>query len=183
MYFINGTTKLNIQGDGYFNPANIYPLGAKNEVDSMVTFSLDEKDHFDDNQSVFIYDNVTDIYHDITTNSVEINLPAGTYEDRFSLRFINNTALSTNDNIASTKGISINYSSANSILNIKNTTDDSTIRYALLYNLVGQLIATIKIEAQDQLNIQIPVSNYATSVYIVKVVTDRGEVSKKFLLK
>jgi LEA14-like dessication related protein len=48
---------------------------------------------------------------------------------------------------------------------------------------MGQNVMTWKIENQDQSNIQLPVTNLSTGAYIVKVTTDKGEVTKKILIK
>ena len=85
MYFMQGTTKLNIIGDGYFNVGNSYPLGIKNSTAGNVKFNLDANENLAEDQEVYIFDNTTGIYHSIKSQPFEISLPAGTTENRFFL--------------------------------------------------------------------------------------------------
>jgi hypothetical protein len=180
MYFINGTTNLNINGEGYFDASNIYPLGVRNAVDGTVKFIVDDKENFNEDQEIYIYDNTTNVYHSIKNDYFEINLPAGTYEDRFSLRFSNGT-LGINDN-QTNNGISITHSQNNAMINIKNQSLNSTINSVMLFNTIGQVISTWKIENGNQDNFGLQVSNIASGTYIVKVMTDKGAIAKKIIV-
>lgn len=182
MYFINGTAKLNIQGEGFFNENNIYPLGVKNAVAGNVDFALDSKENFPENQAIYIHDNVTNTYHDINQNVATINLPAGTFLDRFSLRFKNTEALNVDENNIES-GILILHNHDNNILTIKNQLLETTAKSVALFNLLGQQITTWNVENRDQTNIELPISEVSTGTYIVKVLTDNGNLSKKILIK
>lgn len=87
MYFMNHGTKLIIQGDGTFNSNKIYPISVKTSAAGNVKFMVDSKENFDDNQNIYIYDSLTDTYHNIKTGMFQIVLPQGTIDNRFSLRF------------------------------------------------------------------------------------------------
>jgi hypothetical protein len=52
-----------------------------------------------------------------------------------------------------------------------------------LFNINGQSIANWKIENQDQQNIQIPINSISAGVYVVKLKTTTGEISKKLIVK
>lgn len=183
MYFINGTDKLNINGDGFFNASNIYPLGVKNAVSGNVTFRVDNKENFDANQQIYIYDNETNTYNSIKSEPFVVNLPAGTYESRFSLRFTNGTDLGTDEN-EQISGIAITHSQSDSMINIKNPLQEVTVKSAALFNLLGQQVTEWKIDTnRSQSDIQLEVSGIATGTYIVKVITDGGSVSKKILVQ
>ncbi|WP_333878743.1 LamG-like jellyroll fold domain-containing protein [Flavobacterium sp.] len=181
-YFINGTVKLNIQGEGYFNVAAVYPLGVKNAVEGIVKFSIDEKENLDESQNVYIYDNLTNEYHDITTESWEISLPAGTFDNRFSLRFLNPDALGTVEN-NTLNGIMVTHSQADELLTIKNELQVATIDSVVLYNIMGQNVSQWKLDTNNQQIIQLSVENATTGTYIVKINTDKGSFSKKILIQ
>jgi hypothetical protein len=51
----------------------------------------------------------------------------------------------------------------------------------MLFNMVGQVISTWKIENTNQNNIELPTSNLSAGTYIVKVMTDKGQLSKKII--
>ncbi|MFN3967858.1 LamG-like jellyroll fold domain-containing protein [Flavobacterium sp.] len=180
MYFINGDTKLNIQGDGYFNANNIYPLGVKNETEGMVKFVVDDKENFEENQDIFIYDNETQTYHDIKSQDFEINLPSGTYETRFSLRFFNPTALGINEDELQ-QGVTITYSQNDDMININNEMQEVSIKSVALYNLLGQQVMSWKLENLHQSEIRLPVSGLSSGGYIINIVTDKGNINKKIL--
>lgn len=182
MYFINGADKLNISGDGYFNVNNIYPLGVKNATAGNVTFVVDGKENFSENQEIYIYDNVTSTYNSIKSQNYTVNLPAGTYDTRFSLTFKNGTALGTTHN-EENHGIAVTHSQANNMINIKNAVQEVTVKSVLLFNLLGQKVADWKIDNQNQADIQLQVSDLSTGTYIVKVLTDGGDITKKILVK
>jgi len=182
MYFLNNGAKLNIQGDGYFNVNNIYPIGIKNNVAGNVTFKIDEKENFDDdNFQAYIHDNVTNIYHNIRNIAFTINLPQGTIENRFSLTFKNTSALS-NESFDNSNGLLVVYSNANSILSIKNNVIDATVESVSLFNMLGQTITTWDVKTQNQQNIELPIKSLSTGTYIVKVKTTKGETSRKIIV-
>nr|WP_294775004.1 LamG-like jellyroll fold domain-containing protein [uncultured Flavobacterium sp.] len=181
MYFIQGETKLNIQGDGAFNANAIYPIGVKNATQGIVKFALNSKENFEESQDIYIYDNETETYHDILSQNFEINLPAGIYENRFSLRFLNPTALNTNENVLQ-NGVAVNHSQADNMVNINNELQEVTIKSVALYNLLGQQVISWKLESQNQTEMHLPVSGVSAGGYIVKVITDKGDITKKILI-
>ncbi|WP_284651351.1 LamG-like jellyroll fold domain-containing protein [Flavobacterium terrisoli] len=182
MYFLNADTKLNIQGDGYFNVNNIYPLGVKNETEGTVKFAVTNKENFDDSQDIFIYDNDTQIYHDIKSEDFEINLPAGTYDTRFSLRFLNPESLGTDENTLQ-HGIGVTHSQVDNMVNINNQLQEVSIKSVALYNLLGQQVISWNIKNQNQNEMHLPVSGISAGGYVVKIITDKGDISKKILIK
>ena len=182
MYFMQGTNKLNIQGDGFFNANNIYPLGVKNATAGNVKFKIDSKENFSEDQEIYIYDNQNNQYHSIKSQDFEINLPAGVIENRFSLRFANATSLGTNDNEVQNE-IGIIHSQSNNIITIKNELLSAEIKSVALFNMIGQQIMTWDIENPSETTIELPVTNVSTGAYIVKVFTDKGDASKKIVVK
>ncbi|MFN3753551.1 LamG-like jellyroll fold domain-containing protein [Flavobacterium sp.] len=182
MYFINGTTKLNIQGEGFFNINNTYPLGVKNATAGMVKFGINNKENFEENQDIFIYDNATQTYHNIKSQNFEINLPVGTYENRFSLRFLNPSALGTVENELQ-NGVGVTHSQTDNMINISNELQEVSIKSVALYNLIGQQVITWKIDNQNQVEMHLPVTGVSAGGYIVKIITDKGNITKKILIK
>jgi hypothetical protein len=184
MYFRNSNVNFNIMGEGYFNSANIYPLGVKVAVAGNVAFTLDGTENFDENQPIYIYDNVTQLYHDIREENFEIALPSGTNNDRFSLRFTGGSSpsLGTTE-VTLENGIFVAYTNANSTINIKNNVSDATVTSVALFNMLGQSISTWDVEHDDQHNIRIPVQHLATGTYIVKMKTTKGDLSKKVIIR
>jgi hypothetical protein len=182
MYFINGAAKLNIQGEGYFDNDNVYPLGVKNASAGLITFTLDDKENFQPNQKIFIYDNVTKKYNNIKSEPFVIALPAGTIENRFSLRFKKENGNGHGNQNRMDNALTVNHTIATKMITINNGMPETEVTSVLLYNLLGQQITSWGVENQDQTHIELPTNGVTTGAYIVKVITDKGDVSKKILV-
>ncbi len=188
MYFLNGDKQLVIQGEGYFNEDSSYPIGVKTSVDGKVTFTVDALENFDGQQKVYIYDDETKTYNEIQKNAFEVSVPAGVNDTRFSLRFKDKS--SNSDKTLSVEEKNNNYNEikiahiqgSNSIV-INNSIPDVSVVKVTLFNINGQSVANWKIENQDQQNIQIPINTISSGVYVVKLKTSTGELSKKLIVK
>jgi hypothetical protein len=180
MYFLNGDNQLLIQGDGFFDANASFPIGVKTAVAGKVSFILDAMENFNPEQPIFIYDNLTDTYNDIRNGLFEVNLPIGENHTRFSLRFTNKT-LKVEQNLLS-DGIQINHIQNENSLQINNKTVDTNVEKVTLYNILGQAVSSWKIENQEQENIKIPIKMVSSGVYIAKMKTSEGEISKKVIV-
>ena len=156
-------------------------MSVKNGLEGNVEFVLDATENFDENQNIYIHDNVTDQYHDIRNGNFEINLPIGTFDTRFSLRFTS-TSLDTNDFDLSEE-VLVKFTNSNDTITINNGTLDATVQTVDLYNMLGQSIRTWEVKNADQKKIQIPVTNVSTGTYIVKVHTTKGDLSSKIIIE
>lgn len=182
MYFVHTGKKLNIQGVGYFNVNASYPLGLTIGTAGNVKFSLEQTENFEENQDVFIYDNVTGLYHNIKTSIFEINLPVGIIEDRFSLRFTGSTTLEVLS-IDLENQITVVYTANQNTISIKNNLLDNNVKSVALFNILGQKITSWNVENQEQTNIKLFVNNVLKGTYIVKIATDKGNNSKKIIVE
>jgi uncharacterized repeat protein (TIGR01451 family) len=180
MYFLSGENQLVIQGEGFFDENGSYPIGVKTAVEGIISFTVDALENFNPEQPIFIYDNLTDTYHNIRSAKYEVNLPIGTNDTRFSLRFKDKTLKV--DEHAISEAIQILYIQNGNLLEIKNKSIDLTVEKVTLYNILGQSISTWKIENQDQQNIIIPIKPVSSGIYIAKLKTFDGEISKKFIV-
>lgn len=182
MYFMHNDTKLIIQGVGHFNPNQSYPIGIKTHAAGNIQIMMDNTENFDDSQDIFIYDKLTSVYHSIKNNVFNIQMPQGTFNDRFELRFINHTLGNhTFDDLAT--NVKVAYINNNNIISIINTSLDVTVEQVTLYNILGQSVATWNVENETQTNIVIPVASVSTGTYIVRVATSNGTISKKIIIK
>lgn len=182
LYFRMGSTNLVIEGVGAFNPNKSIPLALKNNNAGVVKFMLDATENLDANQNVFIYDNVTNQYHDITDDQkFEINLPVGIFNDRFSLRFT--TSPLGVDDFDINNEVLVSFTNGNNTININNTLQKTEIRSVELISMLGQSLKTWTVDKANQSKIQIPVNNFSTGAYIVKVHTTKGDLSKKIIIK
>jgi len=188
MYLLNGENQLVIEGEGFFDVNASYPIGVKTDAEGKVSFSIDALENFDKNQKVFLYDKETNTYHNIKNKLFEVVLPAGTFDDRFSLRF-KNKKKDDNDKTSTDKlemtdkdAIQVLFINSNRILNIINLDQDTTVTKVSLYNIPGQLITKWDTTNKEQANIQIPIHNISSGIYIAKLQTSKGEISKKIII-
>lgn len=180
MFLLNGQNQLVIDGEGFFDANASFPIGVKTNVAGKVSFMIDALENFDSGQAVFIYDSQTDTYHDIRNQSFDVILPVGQNNTRFVLRFIDKT-LSVNENVINDNAIQISYIQNNKTLIINNKSLDTTVLKATLFNMLGQAITSWNVKGQEQTNIQIPIKNISSGIYIAKVKTSKGDISKKII--
>ena len=69
------------------------------------------------------------------------------------------------------------------MINIKNQLNEVAVKSVTLFNLLGQSVVNWTMENQTQSIIELPVSALSTGAYVVKVITDKGDVTKKILIK
>ncbi|MDD5150016.1 MAG: choice-of-anchor D domain-containing protein [Flavobacterium sp.] len=182
MYFLVEGNQLVIQGVGFFDTNASYPIGVKTDVEGKVSFIVDAIENFNSEQPIFIYDNVTDTYNDIRNGLFEVVLPVGVTDNRFSLCFTDKT-LGVNNAVANTiNDIKVAHFQKGNILVINNTLSDVTVEKVILFNMLGQSIATWKTANQEQQNIQIPIKGVSSGIYIAKLKTSKGDLSKKIVL-
>ncbi|WP_298147190.1 choice-of-anchor D domain-containing protein [Flavobacterium sp.] len=179
MYFLLGETKLVIQGVGTFNESSQYPIGVKNEVDGNVKFEISQAENWTTDQPVYIYDSELDTYNDINGSEFQINLPAGTYDTRFSIRFTN-IPLSTNTPM---NPVNMTYATESNALSIVNTDINRILKSVRIYNLLGQEIDSVELERGDLARTIIPLNQYATGTYLVQVETNAEPISGKIIVK
>ena len=169
-----------IQGIPDFNTDRIIPLGIVIQNAGEVTLKIDELENVSSGTNIYLHDNATGMYHDLKSSDFKITLAIGKYNQRFSLRFESQT-LSTFEN-NSNDGIIMFYSRNYKTLIIKNYNLESTINTVSLFNMLGQAISNWDVEDKEQSNIQIPIKNMPSGIYIAKVKTSKGERSKKIVI-
>jgi hypothetical protein len=182
MCLLNGEEQLVIEGEGFFDASSSYPIGVKTDTEGKVKFMLDGLENFDTGQAIYIHDSITDIYHDIRNEAFEINLPEGENNTRFSLRFTNRTLGVAEKTITNINTITTAYLKNENTIIINNNVLDVMVKKVSLFNSIGQSIISWKIENQEQQNIKLPVKKISSGVYIAKIQTTKGDLSKKIII-
>lgn len=75
------------------------PLTLKSNNNSTFKISVGSVINFSGSNDVFLYDGLTNLYHDIKNGFFEITLPAGIYQNRFEITFVNQVLSNSNDTI------------------------------------------------------------------------------------
>jgi hypothetical protein len=182
IYFSTNGWKLIIQGVGYFDKSSSYPIGIKTDASGEVQFLIDELENFDPNQPIYIHDDETDTYHEIRTTAYKVTLPQGENKTRFSLRFTDKTLAVKETAIINGNDIVISHQKNSNTLAVHNSSTDIIIQKVVLYNMIGQTISTWKVENQSQERIQLPLKKVSAGVYVAKLQTTNGTLSKKIII-
>lgn len=179
-YSINEDKNLVIQGRALpFDENEQVPLGYRSTIDGVFSISIDQVDGLLTNQSVLLEDKLTNTVFDLKNGNYVFNTVAGTFKDRFVLSYSSKT-LSV-DSRDKEEGILVIYSNNFKTLIIRNN-GDSTINSVSLFNTTGQNIAVWDIKDLEQTNIELPIKNISSGVYIVKIKTTTGESTKKIIV-
>ena len=174
--------QLTIQGRALpFDENDQVKLGYYSEISGKLSVRIDHLDGLFDNQNILLEDKELGIIHDLKDTPYVFQTEIGDFEERFVLRFTDKS-LAIND-LTNENTIIIHYTQSTKILNIANKTPDNTIESVSLYDIQGKLISNWEITDKEQTNIKIQVQNETSGVYIVKLKTTKGNISKKIIIK
>ena len=181
MCWVISNSQFVIQGVPNFDDTQIIPLHITIANAGLSTIKIDGLENIPNTTKIYLYDNLTGIYHALREIDFKISLAIGEYSNRFSLRFADKTLKA--DDFTSPESILIYFTNNAKILNIKNNFTDATVNKVFLFNLLGQSITNWDLEEQKQNTIQIPIKNVPSGAYIVKVKTTKGVFSKKIIIR
>jgi len=181
-YSIIPEANLTIQGRAIpFDTNDTVALGYNAAKKGSYSIRIDHLDGLFDNQKIYLEDKELDVVHDLKLKPYVFSTKVGDFDSRFVLRYGAKT-LGIDENSKNNNDIQINYLQSSNMLIINNNSLDSSIQKATLFNILGQYISTWKIENQEQQNIQIPIKNLSSGIYIAKVKTSNGDFSKKIII-
>jgi hypothetical protein len=175
-YTINEAKKLTVQARALpFDNTDTVPLGYKTTISSELTISIDHADGFFNKQAVYLEDKTTGAIIDLRASNYTFQTAAGTFTDRFVLRYTNKT-LGTDDFENVEDGILVSVKSK--VINVVSGTEN--IKEVQIYTIGGQLLYNkSKIDAK-----QLEITNLHSSnqVLLVKVILENGHaVTKKII--
>ena len=135
-YSINQNRNFTIQGRALpFDENDIVPLGFKTTISGVFKINRYQVDGLLTNQAIYIEDKVTNTIVDLNNGDYTFTTVAGTFNDRFVLRYVNKT-LGT-DSISS-KENQVFVSNINKQIKINSAIE--TIDKVLVYDLLGKVI-------------------------------------------
>ena len=181
MYWEISDNQFVIQAVPDFNTTQEIPLGIVVANAGEITVKIDELENVPSSTEIYLYDEITGTDHNIKDSSFKITLAVGEYNKRFSLRFESKT-LGVEENNTAYDWLNVFYSNNYKVLIIKNNKLDATVNSVSLFNILGQAISSWKVDDSDQNNIQIPIKNISSGIYIAKVKTSKGDINKKIIV-
>ncbi len=178
LYFLIDNSEYTIQGVGEFDNNKVYPIGVTTNITGIVKLMVDDTEFLPSNQNIYIHDKETSMFYDITKKAAEINLPAGTYNTRFELTFKTDNSLGIEESkLPESMLLVYNKELKKKLFISKN--QSIVIKEVSIYNISGQQLFIMK-KIPDLKTIEIPF-NVQEGTYVVKIVTDKGVISKKVL--
>jgi len=153
-----------------------FPLTVKIAATGTYKFTVDQKKNI--NRTVYITDKVTGLKYDLA-NLVELTLNPGTYQDRFYISFSPKT-LGIDDQVLNQE-IAVYYNGQSQEIVIQKKSNIG-INQIKIYNLLGQKVQELTSFNQNNKEIKLSTNNLSTAVYIVKINTDKGTISKKLVI-
>lgn len=175
-YSLNDAKKLVIQGRALpFTIADTIPLAYRTAIADDFTISIDHADGDLSNQAIYLEDKTKGIVHDLRTSNYTFATLAGTFTDRFVLRYTNKS-LGTEDFKNYENGISV--SVKNKIINISSSSEN--IKDIMIYDISGKLFYNKNKVGNTVLQIQNLQS--ANQLLLVKVILENNfTVTRKIL--
>ena len=182
-YSIIPEAKLSIQGRTLpFDANDIVTLGYKAAKKGNYAIRIDHIEGVFVNENIYLEDKDLKIIHDLKSKPYVFSTLVGDFNTRFVLRYGSKT-LDVAKNSVTTIKPKIAYIQNSNTLLINNSASNVAVEKVALFNMLGQSIASWEIEDQDQQNIQIPVKNLDSGIYITKLQNSKGEVSKKIVIR
>ncbi len=180
MYWNFSNNKFVIQGVADFNASQEFSLGLIVKNSGTARIKLDAFENMESNIPVFIKDELTGETKNINAEPFEVNLEPGVYNDRFKLVFkqLEESSIEVESDVEES-AVTISYNTTSSELSILNN-DEIKIKDLVLYDILGNKIKTKKLNSRS--NVSLPVSAI-TGLYIVKLNTEKGVVTKKIIIE
>ena len=172
-YSINSGTNLVIQGRALpFSDDDQVPLGYRTAITGDFTIAIDEADGLLLDKTVFIEDKHTNTIHDLSADSYTFATKAGTFKDRFVLRYRNQT-LSNYDFDKRNSQVSVWI--ANKNINV--SSESTNIKKIFVYTISGNLIYS----DQSVVNNESVITNIKPNneVLLMKIVLSDNQIETK----
>ncbi|WP_439127438.1 T9SS type A sorting domain-containing protein [Polaribacter sp.] len=175
--FPEDEAKYAIAGVQQITPELKIPLTIEINYDGNITLLIDETNI--DNDNIYLYDSLKEEYYQLLGNKIELNLIKGSYKERFFMTFSEEKSLSITDNIINDATIYYDTNNEEVTIRLKNNAIFKTVN---IYTLLGQEIKNWSANKKDIYKTNISLGTRSKGVYIVKVATNKGTISKKILI-
>ncbi|WP_460191321.1 T9SS type A sorting domain-containing protein, partial [Urechidicola sp. KH5] len=175
-FFVQEDQNFVIQAFGEFRKDREIPIRviiSNAQSGGVQKMMIDELENISNETDIYIKDEFLGVYHDLRESAYEVSLPAGTYDERFSLVFENSSqSLSVDDQILDAY-VNVYMFNPESQIRIQNNSD-AVIENIRLFNVLGQEVMQWDIEDGYKSEIHLDVRNLETAIYVARVQTDKG---------
>lgn len=173
LYTKVGDVKLGIQGRSLpFDVADTVPLSYRSNTATNCTISIPEADGLFTSQHVYLEDRVLNIIHDLTESAYAFATEAGTFEDRFVLRYT--TQALGNEHPVFNESSVVVYHNANGLFI---NTGNEMMTKVTVFDVSGRLLAIQKqVNNTSTIFTTLPTTQ---QVLLVKIEGESGKVVTK----
>ena len=181
MYWLIDSSKYTIQGIDKITERTILPLGIHTKNKGLNSITIDKIENAPNNLKIYLHDKQLNLYHDLKQSNYEVYLEAGEYLNRFEVTFSNSQTLGTEDPSIIDTPIHVYFLNEKKNIVIDNP-GSKYIESIEMFNFLGQFM--FKFEPETNKNhLEYNVSQIRTGVYIFKIKTEFGKISKKVIIK
>ncbi|WZL89631.1 PKD-like domain-containing protein [Salinimicrobium sp. 3283s] len=184
MYWYFNNNEFVIQGVEDFNVERELQLGVKIKEQGVVKISIDRLGNIAEDQEIFLKDSITGKIHNLKNEPYTIEVEEGVFTDRFKLVFKDDETpvVEPEDPVVVDDGpFKVQYLNEDRIILIKNP-ELIKVNRIYLNNLSGQQVHVyynIPLTIKEEL----PVERFSAGVYILKLHTAQGIITKKVILE
>ena len=174
----NQTSILTFGGAINFDENKRIAVGFKADSDAIMKFRVNEMINFSGVSAVYLFDKVTNIYHDVTYNDYEFSIPAGLTDNRYEITF----KKEPNAIVANTSDFVINQNNTKQILVVSNP-NAFDINSVSLFDISGKLLLD-KNNLGKSSSFEFSTASFSEGIYIVKVNSSEKEsFGQKIIIK
>lgn len=184
MFWIFNDAKFVIQGVGNFSKDQELPLGIKVAENKKFSIEIDELKNIPDEMDIFLKDSILNVYHDLREGPYESTAEPGTINDRFKIVFKKPEPEKPEEPVDPeiiTGDIEIQYLNESHKVLIRNP-QLHKINRVYLNNMLGQQVH-VYYNIAPQKETRLPVAKFPSGVYIVKLHSEKGIISKKVIFE
>ena len=174
----DGSEELGIQSREPFEDGVKVWMGFSSLMDEYLHYTISIKDIQGpgfENATVFLIDNELNILTNLSQETYSFNAIKGTYNKRFTLLFRSNEVLG--DSASALDKVSVFPNPTNSILNI--VSPEAKITSLEIYDISGRRLQNVGISTTT--HTEIDFSSLQNAIYLVKIGTDMGSVTKQII--
>lgn len=180
MYWLIDEGKYVIQGVNDFSIETVLPLGIHTEEDGSNIISIDKLENIPNDMIIYVHDIELGTYHDLKEGAYTFTSQAGVHLERFEIVFSKEDTLSTETSELESDILDILYDKDNSNITILNPQNLSIEGYEV-FTILGQSVL-LSNDLTTASKIKLDTKSLNTGVYVVKVETDKGLISKKVIV-
>ncbi|WP_303316349.1 LamG-like jellyroll fold domain-containing protein [Flavivirga abyssicola] len=168
---------MNMQAYSAITPDKVVPLNFKSSGDNSFEIRITETENLEDDQEVYLRDNLTGDYFELTTKEVySFSSEQGKFNNRFEIVFQNEAKTLSAEEATFTENYVYYHNKTNTLFAKKLT---SGVKKMALISMRGQTVLEIENVPTESLENGFKFNNISTGAYIVCLRTETNEVLTK----